>query len=405
MLDREKLKREFDAAADGFAGFWRASNDEAAKLAEIIALIEGLPLAEIVERLSTSRAENRGALPTKELEENGKLILEFANDLPTADGWRDWAMEILRDRTTFAADGSQFYFEKETSLPVGAVQVGWFENHHNAAKPYEKNTEFTMLTPAELLKDQDEPILPESRVSEVRFQKEVEKLRHFIAKHEGWQDRGERMPLGFFDGTLLVSFSLPHTALQKGFVRAIVELVSLSEEKKVPVVGYIDRSLSRDLIAMLSAFGGIESKNSILFDAAFLNRRGDNGKAMMQNWGDRTAFCISDRRGLDAFIDERTGHSRVGFIYMRTSADAPPSRIDIPTWVYREGLLDDLIDVVRAECVIGLGYPYSAESADHAAVLTMQDREVFLAALHELAANEKMDIRISRKNASKARRR
>jgi hypothetical protein len=85
--------------------------------------------------------------------------------------------------------------------------------------------------------------------------------------------------------------------------------------------------------------------------------------------------------------------------------DAPPARIDIPAWVYEDGLLNELIDIVRAECVIGLGYPYAAETADQAAVISSADRDIFLRALQDMAAREKLGFSVSRKVASKGRRR
>jgi hypothetical protein len=55
--------------------------------------------------------------------------------------------------------------------------------------------------------------------------------------------------------------------------------------------------------------------------------------------------------------------------------------------------------------VIGLGYPYALETADQTAVITMRDREVFLGALQDFAAREKLNFSVSRKSASKGRRR
>ena len=40
---------------------------------------------------------------------------------------------------------------------------------------------------------------PETRVGEVRFHAEVDRIGEFLAKKQGWQERGERMPLAFFD--------------------------------------------------------------------------------------------------------------------------------------------------------------------------------------------------------------
>jgi hypothetical protein len=67
--------------------------------------------------------------------------------------------------------------------------------------------------------------------------------------------------------------------------------------------------------------------------------------------------------------------------------------------------LEETIDAVRAECVIGLGYPYALETADATAVISARDRELFFRALQEFAKRGKLNFSVSRKDASKGRRR
>ncbi|MDQ3818288.1 MAG: DNA double-strand break repair nuclease NurA [Acidobacteriota bacterium] len=95
----------------------------------------------------------------------------------------------------------------------------------------------------------------------------------------------------------------------------------------------------------------------------------------------------------------------MGFTYLRTTGDGAPARLDLPAWIYEAGLLDDVLDAVRAECISGMGYPYAIEAADEAAYISGRDREQFLRAIQEFAEREKMPFSISRKAASKMRRR
>ncbi len=318
---------------------------------------------------------------------------------------RGWANSILQNRTTFAADGSQLYAEKETSLPVAAIQIGWFENPHNAEQSYEKNAKFFVLSPEKLL-SQDEPVIPETKVGQYRFEAEVDKVEEFLQKKSGWQERGERMPLAFYDGTLLLSTPHPQTSLQVSFTNKLVELVRFSISTKVPLVGYVDRSYARDLLTLLDNFDNTALSNvRTLYDATILHAATSNFAQVLKFWGDRTCFCYSKRRGLSAFIDNETNKSIVGFTYLQTTSDTAPARLDIPSWVYEAGLLNEVLDVVRAECVIGLGYPYALETADQTAVITMRDREVFLGALQDFANREKLNFSVARKAASKGRRR
>jgi hypothetical protein len=63
------------------------------------------------------------------------------------------------------------------------------------------------------------------------------------------------------------------------------------------------------------------------------------------------------------------------------------------------------MDVVRAECVVGNGYPYEIETADAVAVITMQNRERFCRVFQESAEKEGLPLRFSWKAVSKTQRR
>lgn len=354
-------------------------------------------------RAMLASSERGGAVPSDELNRR-TFSVGFDERWENHEQARTWAASILDRRVTFAADGSQIYTGKETLVPIAAVQIGWFENPHDAGSTYEKNASFQILTPDELLADWQDPMNPDIRVEAYRYLGEVDRLRSFLEKKRGWQDRNERMPVAFFDNPLLVPFS--QKGLQKKFLDATVELVKLSHETRVPLVGYVDRSFSRDILTMLDVFAGRTSESSSgLFDAAALRATMADGSRVLENWGDRTCFCYSTRRGLEAFIDPETGTSTVGFVYLQTTSNSAPARVDVPGWIYESGHLDELIDVVRAECVVGLGYPYVLETADQTAVISARDREVFFRALQEFTTREKLDFSVTRKDASKKRRR
>lgn len=389
------------------AGFKRFADTQAQDLRDYLEKLTQLAsksYAELSAKLENK--ENVGALPSKELDRSKNFAFAFDEIWTNHEEARNWAHRILHKRTTFAADGSQLFIEREVSLPVAAVQIGWFENPHDDALGYEKNAKFFVLSPEDLLKDQEEPVIPETRVGQKRFEAEVEKVKDFLNKKKGWQERGEQMPLAFFDGTILISFALPRTNLQEGFIKTMVSLVKLSSETKVPLVGYVDRSYARDLIGLLDTISGAKTFNKrTLDDASILHTATFDDSKILQNWGDRTVFCYSERRGLKAFIDEQTEKSIVGFCYLQTTSDNPPARLDIPAWIYEDGLLNEVLNVVRAECVIGLGYPYPLEAADQTAVISLRDREIFLQALQGFAKENNLDLRVSRKAASKGRRR
>ncbi len=404
MIHRELLTSELHNQRHDFQRFAETQASDLTAYLHVLHELQQTTSAEINEKLA--KLENSGALPSAELDEHQTFSVSFSESWANHEEARSWAREILQNRTTFAADASQILPGRDISLPVAAIQVGWFENPHSDTAPYEKNAQFIILSPRDLLENQGEPMSPETRVGEMRFHAEVERVGKFLAQKKGWQERGERMPLAFFDGTLLVSFSLPQTALQQSFLQAMVNLVRLSRETKVPLVGYVDRSYARDLLNMLDAFDGkMTSEKQTLYDATILHSATPELAQTLKFWGDRTCFCYSNRKGLKAFVDPQTEKSLVGFVYLQTTSDSAPARLDIPSWVYEENLLTEVLDTIRAECVIGLGYPYALETADATAVITARDREIFLKALQEFAGREKLNFTVSRKSASKGRRR
>ena len=403
MLFRELLTSELHNQRTDFQRFADTQFGDLTDYLEKLQALCNTPSAEIWAKLQDRN--DAGALPSAELDEAKSFSFGFAEKWNNHEEARAWANKVLQNGTTFAADGSQLYAEKETSLPVAAIQIGWFENPHNAEQSYEKNAKFFVLSPEKLL-SQDEPVIPETKVGQLRFEAEVNKVEEFLQKKSGWQSRGERMPLAFYDGTLLLSTPHPQTGLQESFTNKLVELVRFSISTKVPLVGYVDRSYARDLLTLLDNFDNSALSNvRTLYDATILHSATSNFAQILKNWGDRTCFCYSKRRGLSAFVDAETEKSIVGFTYLQTTSDSAPARLDVPAWVYEDGLLNEVLDVVRAECVIGLGYPYALETADQTAVITMRDREVFLGALQDFASREKLNFSVARKAASKGRRR
>ena len=404
MLHLEHLNNELENRRDDFVYFGEAQQRDLLAYLKVLDKICTLTSGKIAADVSES--EQGGAIPSSEIDNLDEFLLEFEIKWDNHKEARKWAGEVLQNRTTFAADGSLYYSEKETSLPVGAVQIGWFENPHDVDKRHEKDAELKILTPKDLLENREEHFKPESIVGEEMFIGEVKKIGDFISKKKGWQERGERMPLAFFDRPMLLPFAASQSKLQKKFVDELVGLVRHSKDARVPVVGYVDRSFSRDIINLITSFShDAASDIQTLYDSTLLGTQNSNKQKILNAWGDRTPFCYSRRKGLEAFIDPKTEIPLVGFTFLQTTSDSLPARLDLPSWVFEEGLLNEILDVVRAECVIGLGYPYPLETADQVAVISSRDRQVFLAALQEFAKKNNLNFSVSRKNASKGRRR
>ncbi len=386
MISRELLANQLLEKQTEFTEFSDSQRDSLKVYLAKIKRLEQTKIEEIQKRFEVT--DETGAMPSGELSKFKSFTIPFPQIWKNHEESRKWAFEVLQNRTTFAVDGSQIPPTRDVSMTVAAVQVGWFENPHSDKVRYEKNAEFFILSPSDLM-----PSPEEARVNERRIQEEVRKTREFLAKKKGWRERGERMPLAFYDNTLLVPFPLSTDSKSK-YIKEMQDLILLSAQTQVPLVGYVARSYAKDLLTFLDEFDSEQTDAKLLYDADILFPR------VLQFWGDRTCFCYAKRKGLTEFFGDT-----IGFVYLQTTSDASPARLDIPSWIHEKGLLNEVLDVIRAECIIGLGYPYALETADQTAVITTQDRELFYKALQDFANQHKLNFTVSRKAASKGRRR
>jgi hypothetical protein len=405
MLYRTHVISALEKTREDFARFERTLRGEVGELAARLRALAGRS-SEEVRRESGAQAA-RLAYPSDELDRAGGALVPFTETWRSHEEARRWALEALRDRVTFAADGSQIFPGRDASLPVAAVQVASFENPHSSEGRYFKDVQFEVLTPEQLLGAPGGYESPEQVVGLRRFEIEARAVCDFLERRSGWRARGERAPVAFFDNTLLVASLRKGTDrhLSQRMADALAELVLLSRATEVPVVGYVDHSYAHDVAGLLAALHR-DLPESNAYDAQILRARtAGRVPPPLAAWGDRTVFWHCQRPNLaEGFFDE-AGAPLVGFVYLQTTSDGHPARLDIPAWVHGAGLVGEVLDAVRAECVVGNGYPYAIETADEAAVMNARDREQFLRVVQDFAAEHSLDFHISRKALSKGRRR
>ncbi len=338
-----------------------------------------------VESAIADAATPVGARPTGE-QDSQPLIVPFVHRWANHQESHDWARAQLEGTTTFAADGSQISPSKDLSIPVGLVQIGWYQNPHDPERPYVKDVRVDVLSPHDLTGD--DRSFADREVEWRRFQGEVDAALNFMEGYAG------QPALAFFDGSFIVSFtSTMQSERQRQYAGAIKMLLRCSEETQVPVVGFVDTSYSTDVATLLAHMFGYSGRVRIS-DAALLRPRMD--------WGDRSRLYICDR---DDQVEDRSFYHDVCIAYLKTTRDNPPARVELPRWVYETGQHEWTFDMVRAECVVGVGYPYALETADAAAVLTMQDRERFYRMFQQFAEDQSLPLHFSRKSMSKRVRR
>lgn len=302
-----------------------------------------------------------------------------------------WVRDRITGVSTFSVDGSQIYPSKDFSIPVALVQIGWYENLHLPTGEYQKDVALDVLTPNDLRVGRGD--LADRRVNLRRFEMETDRLIQYMEERAG-----EQNCLAFFDGSLVVTFAEAFDEETRTFyVKCIRKLLQASEDYRVPLIGYIDTTTARDLTEMLQRLANLPEGKAI-HDAQLFNR-----SKIEMKWGDRTPLFLCQRPGVRDLYHEQA--DRIAFTYLKTNRDHYPVRIEMPLWIYEKGWHDRILDWVRAEVIIGGGYPYVIETADQVAVLKTEDRQTFYRLLQEWAEQENLQLRLSRKMVSKVRRR
>ena len=323
---------------------------------------------------------------------------------------RDWA-ECIEGITTLAVDGSQLQPWRDASIPVALIQVGFFANPHARGRPYTKDVHMEVLSPDEIMEEaKNESIDPDSypysemQVTLRRYLLEIETLCNQMEQYAHARRRGDPAysPVVFFDGSLVVSFALTMPSpYRERYISAAVSLLHTSEEQRVPLIGYIDTSYARDIITMLRRLDTMQPEPVLretkkIHDALLWQGR--------LSWGDRTPAMICARG--DILEGYGSYRESVAFCYLQTSAHRPPARLEFPRWMIDDGVLEPVLDVVRAEVIAGgYGYPYAIETADAVSVITAQDRLEFYAQFQEFIERQGLKFTFSTKAASKSRRR
>ena len=424
MLYTQKLQAELERKREQLAGYQdryghllasfrdalRTLGDRYPSAAALIAAQDAMPPRE-------NGPFSAGARPTAEYDAwrraggPGIPVVPFGRTFAHHAEARAWA-ERLRGITTLAVDGSQLPPWRDASMPVALVQAGLFENPHRPPEPYIKDVFVELLSPDDLIVA--EPDTSDVRTGEFlsysremvnlrRFELEVrtlvQRMEHHARQRDAASTGERRRVVAFYDGSLIVSFALKLAPqFRQRYVAGAQRLLAASRATGVPLIGYIDTSYARDIVTMLA---GLDER------AALSETRGVHDALLWYadlQWGDRSPAFISAREDLSqmGYGEQRAD---VAFVYFQATRDRPPARLEFPRWVLDDGLLDEVMTVVRAETITATGYPYVIEAADAVAVISASDRAQFYARFQEFADRAGLAFTFSRKALSKTRRR
>ncbi len=393
MLDIRQVANAFAIRKNEFAAESRHTASCLAEVRPLLCQLEKLDQQTLL--LKLNEHSNPGALPTTEHIAGASIIRSFPERWESRAEALVWARSILENVQTCAVDGSQIAPSRDWSIPIGAVQAGCFINEHTPAGEFHKSLRFEIMTGSDLAQDADDLHgFPDQQVNLRRFELECQTLCDYM------QSSQDSRALAFYDGSFILSFAgALHPDLSQAYVSAIRTVLDTSRQTRIPVVGYVDSSYAHDLLRMLATLHNLELPAN-LTDAGLL----ETG----MHWGDRSElWCCArqDRLTAQAGSIGSDYYNQVDFTYLQVSSQNPPARLEIPVWAAESGLTEQITDIVRAECIVGSGYPYPLETADALAVLNVQDREQFYRIYQEHLDELSIPLHLARKTASKRRRR
>jgi hypothetical protein len=381
MLDLRLLSSELLNCKDELIGSEREESSLMEDYKNKLSLIDSLD----------KRANER--LPpysgSKVLEE-GSLIRHFSKRFRNRDEATDWAMEVLKGRTVAAVDGSQIYASRTYSMPIGLAQSGLVINRHTGADGFSKSYMLSLIFPKEFDEHGGMSAYSTAPVSLKRHQLEYRAVMEFMRKEPG--------NLIFIDGSIILSFiNQMDDRARAQYAESVIRLLKTSEETKTPVVAYTDMSLNKDMVTMMYHYFKLRMTTH-LSDARLL--------AGEMTWGDRTRTFLSDRD--DKNLEDKKSvldlygpyRDSVAFFYMQSSGQMP-SKIEIPRWVYEAGMVDDIANVIRAQCIVRPGYPDIIHRAHEYTAINQSEAEQFDRMLDRFAATNHITIYKSAKELNK----
>ena len=237
--------------------------------------------------------------------------------------------QILDDLAVLGVDGSQLPPLRDFGIPFGGVQSAVIVVHHGRGK-------FEVFHKSKIVSD--------TNLEFERFRLDVEVMKDSMAKAD----------FAFFDGSLRALYTTELSeALRKAYQREIESLINESERLETPVIGYVDRSFTRDL-------------RFSIYDS----------------------MLLSDYLEIYEYTHPIGTNTPLKAVYFKLSP-LLPARIEIPEWC--ESMLDEIIEVVYAESKLGStnAYPYILERAHANARISEREKNAFLRAVKSMGISFK----------------
>lgn len=194
---------------------------------------------------------------------------------------------------------------------------------------------------------------------------------------------------------------------QESMVRDYLACLDQGRRQGIPIIGYISRPRSRDVVNALRV--GLCPEDTPNYDRCPYERDERPPCAQIEGLTDRRLFAkllkVGERSqvfGSASRILNKYGAHRIGFFYLHVGSEIV--RIELPQWVGTDAALLDLVHAVAYDqAQKGMGYPVALAEAHQQAVVRGAERDLFYDMVTAVFRQRGAAMAVSPKNLRKRR--
>ncbi len=110
-----------------------------------------------------------------------------------------------------------------------------------------------------------------------------------------------------------------------------------------------------------------------------------------------TAWARGQQSTLDLYGRHR---DNIAYFYVMSGGQLA-SKVEVPKWCHDDGLIEQIADTIRAECIVRPGYPDIIHRAHEYAAISFAETEMFRGMIDSFAAKHRIKIYKSAKELNK----
>ncbi len=304
--------------------------------------------------------------------------------------------------SALATDGSQIPLDRHEAAPCYVLNVGRIALHYGTGeRPLMDSQPQLFFRDEDLLVESGDGVstelsyVTERDIATRRFLAEMEALGDLIEK---FSDRPDCVAL--VDGTLILWAQEARSEGAKDkTVQAFLAVMEKARSSRIPVIGYLSRPASREVIGALRV---------VLGEADAGEAKGPSINRLSDADLFRSLLAAGQRSGLFAsqskiLKDYDPDGQKITFCYLNAGGEI--ARLEMPRWVADDTELLDRCHVVCVDQIAkGHGYPVCLSEAHEMAIIRAPERAAFYQLIERVLIEARLPVLRTAKAAAKRRR-